>query len=296
MTDTSVAAKLVDAEPLDSSTAHAGRSRLRFATGIWSPSVIAAGIALTAILSWAFVPEWWTPYDPLIGDGSVARQPPSWGHPFGTDAVGRDIFSRVVYGSALSLRLSLLAVGIAFVASSVIGLLSGFVGGWLDEVLMRVIDVLLSVPSLLISLLLVTALGFGPLNIAIAVGIGSVAQFSRVMRSEVLKVRTSGFVEAAQGSGARWWTVLWRHVFPHAATPVIALVALEFGGAILSIAALNFLGYGAQPPTPEWGNLVADGRQYLATAWWMTTLPGLVIVALVLATNTISRALSRERA
>lgn len=260
------------------------------------PSVAIAIVVLVAVISWAFFPQLWTPYDPLVGDGSIARQPPSLAHPFGTDAIGRDLFARVVHGSSLSLQASLVAVAVAFVISSVVGLLAGFVGGWLDEVLMRVIDILLSIPSLLISLLLVTALGFGTLNVAIAVGIGSVAQFSRVMRSEVLKVRTSGFVEAAQGSGARWWDILLRHVFPHAAGPVLSLVALEFGGAILAIASLSFLGYGAQPPTPEWGSLISDGRQYLATAWWLTTLPGLVIVVLVLTTNTLSRAIGGRRA
>lgn len=259
------------------------------------PSLVLSIVVVVVVASWAFVPDWWTSFDPIVGDGSVAKQPPSPEHIFGTDAIGRDVFSRVVHGAALSLQSTVIAIAVAFVFSTVIGLLAGFVGGWVDEVLMRVIDVLLSVPSLLISLLLVTALGFGTFNIAIAVGVGSVAQFSRVMRAEVLKVRTSGFVEAAQGSGARWWSVLLRHVFPHAAAPILGLVALEFGGAILAIAALNFLGYGAQPPTPEWGSLIADGRQYLATSWWMTTLPGLVIVAVVVSTNVISRALEGRR-
>ncbi|RLP75276.1 ABC transporter permease [Mycetocola tolaasinivorans] len=256
--------------------------------------VISVAVVVLVLL-WALVPSWFTPYDPILGVGADAKQPPSGAHPFGTDAIGRDIFARVVHGSALSLQATALAIAIAFVVSAVIGLLSGYVGGWVDEVLMRIIDVLLSIPSLLLSLILITALGFGTMNVAIAVGIGSVAAFSRVLRSEVLKVRTSAFVEAAKVSGVRWWSILIRHVFPHAATPILGLVALEFGAAILAISALNFLGYGAKPPTPEWGTLVADGRSHLASAWWMTTLPGLVIAVVVLAAAYIGRTLENRR-
>ncbi|BDZ51419.1 peptide ABC transporter permease [Frondihabitans sucicola] len=259
------------------------------------PGLVLAVAVLAIVAAWAIVPHLFTPFDPIVGDGAVAQSAPSLAHPFGTDAIGRDLLSRVVYGTRASLQATVIAIAVAFVASTVIGLVAGFVGGWLDEVLMRIVDVLLAVPSLLVSLLLVTALGFGTTNVAIAVGVGSVAAFSRVLRSEVLRVRTAQYVEAAEGAGARWWDVLLRHVLPHAATPILGLVALEFGSAILAIASLNFLGYGAQPPAPEWGGLVADGRNYLATAWWITTIPGLVIVAVVISTNHISRAIGVRR-
>jgi peptide/nickel transport system permease protein len=159
---------------------------------------------------------------------------------------------------------------------------------------MRVVDVLLSIPALLLSLALITVLGFGSVNVAIAVGIANVAAVSRIMRSEVLRVRTSGFVEASQAGGSRWWTVLFGHVLPNSVGPVVVLAALELGGAVLAVSSLSFLGYGEPPPAPEWGALVAGGRDFLRTSWWLTTLPGLVIVATVLAAGRLSRALDGD--
>jgi peptide/nickel transport system permease protein len=179
---------------------------------------------------------------------------------------------------------------------SFIGLVAGYVGRWLDDILMRVMDVLLAVPTLLISLAIINALGFGTFNIAIAVGIGSVASFARVMRSEVLKVRQMPYVEAASFAGIGPLRTLVRHVLPNAAGPVLVLATLELGMAILSVSALSFLGFGAPPPAPEWGLLVAGGRDYMASAWWLTTLPGLVIAITVLSANRVARALDRRHA
>ncbi len=217
--------------------------------------------------------------------------PPSAEHLFGTDHLGRDVWTRVVHGASLSLRTTALAVVVGLVVGSALGLLAGFLRGWVDDVVGRAVDVLLAVPSILLSLAIITALGTGPTKIAVAVGVGAVATFARVMRAEVLRTSTSVYVEAARASGARWWSVLGRHVLPNSAGPVLALVALEFGGAVLAVSALSFLGYGTPPPTPEWGSLISGGRDYLATAWWLTTLPGLVIVAVVLSANRVARAL-----
>jgi peptide/nickel transport system permease protein len=159
---------------------------------------------------------------------------------------------------------------------------------------MRLVDVLLAVPGLLLAMTVVTALGFGTINVAIAVGISSVAAFARVMRAEVLRVRSSTYVEAAFAGGDSWVWVLARHVLPNSWGPVAALVSLEFGTAVLAVSALSFLGYGVVPPDPEWGSLISDGRSYLATAWWMTTLPGLVVVAVVLSANRIGRGIDRR--
>jgi peptide/nickel transport system permease protein len=159
---------------------------------------------------------------------------------------------------------------------------------------MRFVDVLLSIPALFLSLALVTALGYGTVKVAVAVGIASVASFARVMRAEVLRVRQSVFVEASRSCGARWYSVLGRHVLPNAMGPVIVLATLDFGTSILAVSSLSFLGYGAPPPAPEWGTLISDGRNYLANAWWLTALPGLAIAATVLATNRIARALDGE--
>ncbi|MGO4616495.1 ABC transporter permease [Nocardia sp. 2YAB30] len=255
--------------------------------------VVAGAVALLAV-GWALTPSVFAGGDPLTGVPAQKFQAPGAEHWFGTDNLGRDLYTRMVHGAGLSLTATLAAVGIALVAGSVLGLLSGAIGGVVDTIVMRVVDVLLSIPALLLSLALVTALGFGTRNVAVAVGVSLVANFARVMRSEVLRVRQVVYVEAAHAAGVRWYTVLARHVLPNSYQPVLALAAVEFGMAVLSVSALSFLGYGAKPPTPEWGSLISEGRNYLATAWWMTTLPGLVIVAVVLAAQRLGRAVGRS--
>ncbi|WP_280448658.1 ABC transporter permease [Nocardia brasiliensis] len=256
--------------------------------------LLLSGVVALLAVGWALFPSVFASGDPLVGVPAQKFQSPSPQHWFGTDNLGRDLYTRMVHGAGLSLTATLAAVGIALVAGSILGLLSGAAGGVVDTVVMRVIDVLLSIPALLLSLALVTALGFGTRNVAIAVGVSLVANFARVMRSEVLRVRQAAFVEAARAGGARWHTVLLRHVLPNSYQPVLALAAVEFGMAVLAVSALSFLGYGAKPPTPEWGSLISEGRNYLATAWWMTTLPGLVIVAVVLAAQRLGRAAGRN--
>ncbi|MFI9505559.1 ABC transporter permease [Nocardia sp. NPDC052566] len=255
--------------------------------------LLSGAVALLA-LGWALFPSVFASGDPLTGIPVQKFRSPSAQHWFGTDNLGRDLYTRMVHGAGLSLTATLSAVAIALIAGSILGLLSGAAGGVVDTVIMRFVDVLLSIPALLLALALVTALGFGTRNVAIAVGISLIANFARVMRSEVLRVRQSPFVEAAHASGVRWYTVLARHVLPNAYQPVLALAAVEFGMAVLSVSALSFLGYGAKPPTPEWGSLISEGRNFLATAWWMTTLPGLVIVAVVLSAQRLGRAAGRR--
>jgi peptide/nickel transport system permease protein len=188
------------------------------------------------------------------------------------------------------MRAALIAIAVGLVIGGPLGLAAGHLGGWVDGILMRIVDVLLAIPSLLLSLAIIIALGFGITNVALAVGAAFVASSARVMRGEVLKIRQSPYIEAATAGGARRFRVLWRHVLPNSVEPVLVLAAMEFGEAILYVSSLSFLGYGVQPPAPEWGSLVADGRDYLSTAWWLTTLPGLTIVVTVLAANRISRA------
>lgn len=258
------------------------------------PSLVLSVLVLVVVALWAAAPTWFTPWDPIEGVPADRLQPPSAAHWFGTDNLGRDLFARVVHGSATSLAATSVAVLVGLAVGSLFGLLAGFLRGHVDDAIMRFMDVLLAIPSLLLSLALITALGFGTLNVAVAVGLASIASFSRVMRAEVLSISTAVYVEAARVSGVRWHTILRRHVLPNASGPVIALAALEFGVMVLAISALSFLGFGAPPPAPEWGSLVAGGRDYLAVAWWLTTLPGLVIVAVVLSANRISRALERN--
>lgn len=259
------------------------------------PGLVISGLFLILVVVAAFFPNVLASGDPYTGDSSQALQSPSAAHWFGTDHLGRDLYTRVVHGTSLSLRTALVAVVIALFSGGVFGIMAGFLGGWVDQAIMRVVDVLLAIPSLLLSLALISALGFGSTNVAIAVAIGSVATFARIARSQSLRVCQAVYVEAARSLGSRWYTTLRRHVLPNASGPILALAVLEFGMAILSVSALSFLGYGAPRPAPEWGSLVSEGRNYMAAAWWLTTIPGLIIAATVLAINRIAYALSGER-
>ena len=258
----------------------------------WALYLAIATVALAVL--WAVVPWLFAPGDPLTGTPADKLLPPSAAHWFGTDTLGRDLFGRVVHGAVHSLSGALIAVTVGLALGTLIGALAGAVGGVVDDILMRVVDVLLAIPGLLLSLSVIILLGFGTVNAAIAVGLGSVAAFARLMRAEVARVRRTEYVEAAYGSGATFFAVLRRHVLPNSLTPIVALAALQFGTAILAISTLGFLGYGAPPPTPEWGLLIAEGRNYVGTAWWLTALPGLVVVAVVLSANRISHRIGRD--
>ncbi|MGE8637571.1 MAG: ABC transporter permease [Achromobacter sp.] len=241
------------------------------------------------VLGWALSPQAFTSADPLRGVPQDALLPPSATHWFGTDHLGRDIYARTVHGTSTSLQATSLAVLIALLLGGVIGLVAGFMGGRVDALLMRATDILMAIPTLLLSMAIVTVLGFGTVHIAIAVGLSYVATFGRLMRGEVLRWRSAVFVEAAVASGVGIRGILLRHIAPHAAGPVLALAALEFGAAVLAVSSLSFLGFGAPPPAPEWGLLIAEGRNYIAAAWWYTTMPGLVVATVVLSANQIAR-------
>lgn len=282
------------ATPDPARTPRGGRLRYTLRLVGSRPGLLLAVVWLLAVVVAAVAPHVLATGDPLSGVPADKLTGPSKTHWFGTDQLGRDLYTRVVHGTGTTLHAAVLAIAIGLVAGSVLGLVAGFVGRWVDAVLMRVADVLLAIPGLLLSLALVTALGFGTTNVAIAVGTASVASVSRILRSEVLRVRTSVYVEAARAGGSRWWRVLLVHVLPNSVGPVLVLAAIELGGAILAVSSLSFLGYGAVPPAPEWGSLVAGGRDFLAGQWWLTTLPGLVIAVTVLAANRLARALDTE--
>ncbi|MDT3315989.1 ABC transporter permease [Microbacterium sp. KSW4-11] len=254
------------------------------------PGTVVPALVLLIAVAWALVPGLFTAASPTE-TVAAALLGPSPAHWFGTDATGRDVFARVIHGASHSVTGALAAVLVGLVAGTAIGVTAGAAGGAVDEVLMRIVDVLLAIPALLLSLSVVILLGFGTTNAALAVGVTSVAVFARLARAQVVSVRVADFVEAAYGSGGTAASVLWRHILPNSLTPVLALAALQLGSAILQISTLGFLGYGAPPPTPEWGLLISEGRNYVATAWWLTVLPGLVVVAVVLATNRLSQAL-----
>jgi peptide/nickel transport system permease protein len=258
------------------------------------PVLLLAWIVVVVALGWAVAPGFFTSVSPYEGDPAMSFAPPSAEHLFGTDRLGRDLFSRSIHGAGTTLSATLLAVLLALGVGTVVGLVAGAVGGVADTIIMRVVDVLLSIPSLLLAMVIVAVLGYSTNNIALAVGISSIAAFARVMRSEVIGVIRTDYVKAARGSGTRGAAVVLRHVVPNALGPVLALAALEVGSAILAVASLGFLGYGAPPPEPEWGLLVAEGRDFLATHPWISILPGIALALVVIATHRISTSFRKD--
>lgn len=254
-----------------------------------------AWLTLALVALWALFPGLFTSWSAIDGTPGAQRLAPYAGHWFGTDQLGRDLYARVVWGASHSLSGALVAVAVGLVAGTLLGVAAGAAGGRTEQALMRLVDVLLAIPGLLLALCVIILLGFGTVNAALAVGVTSVASFARLARAEVVRVRHSDYVEAAWASGGTFFSVLWRHILPNSLTSVLAFAALQFGSAILAISTLSFLGYGAPPPTPEWGLLIAEGRNYLSTAWWLTTLPGLIVIAVVLAANTLSHHYARRQ-
>ncbi|HEM8644515.1 TPA: ABC transporter permease [Klebsiella aerogenes] len=259
------------------------------------PGLWLAWLVMTVAVLMAFAPQWFTEFNPLDGIVGAQRLAPQAGHWLGTDQLGRDVWSRIVYGAGHSLSAALAAVAMGLVFGTALGTVAGALGGRVEAVVMRIVDILLAIPSLLLSLTVIILLGFGTLNAAMAVGVAAIASFARLSRAEVVRIRHSDYVEAAYGSGGTFLAVFWRHILPNALSPVLAFATLQFGQAILALSTLSFLGYGTPPPVPEWGLLIAEGRNYLSTAWWLTTFPGIAVIAVVLAANRISQQLNRER-
>lgn len=224
------------------------------------------------------------PYDPLDPVG-VGRQEPGLEFLFGTDLLGRDILSRVLHGSRISLLLGVISVGIGLSIGTLLGLPAGYYGGWVDSVIMRIVDAMLAFPGLLLALVVIASLGPGLQNVMLAVGIASVPLYSRLVRGTCLALRELDYVMAARTIGSSDLRIMLRHILPNLVGPVIVLSTLQIGSAILVGSALSYLGMGAQPPTPEWGLMTADGRAYLARQWWLSTFPGLAIFSVVIAVN-----------
>jgi len=241
--------------------------------------VVAIGLVLLAI----FAP-YITPYDPLETDYSNILGAPDLRHPLGTDWMGRDLLSRLIAGSRLSLSVGIIAVMIGLTGGGLLGLLAGFYPE-LDNPIMRFVDILLAFPGLLLSITIVATLGPGLENVMIAVGIGSISGYARLVRGEVLAAREEDFVEAARALGAPDWAILVNHIIPNIMSPIIVLITFNLAGSVLSAAALSFLGLGAQPPDPEWGMLINEGRRYMLEAPWLVLGPGLTITAAILGFN-----------
>ncbi|MDE0963741.1 MAG: ABC transporter permease [Candidatus Latescibacteria bacterium] len=225
------------------------------------------------------------PYDPLAQDLYQRLQPPSIDHWFGTDDFGRDILSRIVYGSRISLRIGLIAISLALTGGTLFGLVAGYRGGMVDMLIMRLMDLMLAFPSILLAIAIVAVIGPGIENAILAVSIVLVPQFARLVRSSVLTVREATYVEAARALGATESRLLFYSILPNCTAPLIVQTTLGMGTAILDAAGLSFLGMGAQPPVPEWGAMLSGGRELLLRAPWVMTFPGLAIFTVVLGLN-----------
>lgn len=238
-------------------------------------------LAMTALLA-----PFFAPYDPTAISRDVL-QPPTRSHLMGTDNLGRDVFSRVIYGARVSLQMGFVAVAIAATIGTLIGMIAGTYGGLVDGTLMRIIDALMALPGILLALTVAATLGPGLRNAMIAVGVAWIPSFARIVRATVLQIREMPYIEAAKCLGCGNFRLIMRHVLPNSLTPVLVLASLGVASAILVGASLSFLGVGAQPPTPEWGIMLSDGRQFMRSAWWIMAFPGLAIMITVLGANLV---------
>ncbi len=243
-------------------------------------------IVLVVLILIAIAAPVLAPYDPLEVSRD-ALQSPSREHLMGTDHIGRDIFSRVLYGARISLQMGIIAVAIGSIVGTLLGLVAGMYGRYIDSIIMRFIDALMAFPGILLALTIAAILGTGLFNAMIAVGIASIPIYARLVRSSVLQVREAAYVEAARSIGCGNLRLTARHVFPNIVTPILILSTLGIASAILIGASLSFLGLGAQPPTPEWGAILSQGRQHMRRAWWIMTFPGLAITITVMAANLV---------
>jgi peptide/nickel transport system permease protein len=247
-------------------------------------SVAGAVILFLLIVSAIFAPVV-TRYDPLEIVPAERLKSPNAQYWFGTDSFGRDIFTRIVYGSRISLRMGIVSVTIAALLGVTAGMLSGFFGGRVDNIVMRLVDITLAFPGILLALVIIAILGPSLFNAMVAVGISAAPTYARVTRGMVLKTKAEVFVEAAIGIGCRPMRIITRHILPNILGPIVVVATLGVAGAIIAGAALSFLGLGAVPPTPEWGLMLSSGRNYLRAAPWITTFPGLAIMVTVLSIN-----------
>lgn len=279
----------VPARVLDDGTAkpRARRSEIR-------PGLLLAGLFVILLVIAAIAPGLLTSVDPLDAVARQAYRSPDALHWLGTDENGRDVLSRLIHGVRPSLLMGLAATATGLAMGTALGLLAGLGGRWIDAAVMRIVDVLLAFPDLLLALVIITFFGQGTLNLIIAVGIASVPRYARLVRAQTRVVRGSAYVEAAITLGLSRRAVIWRHVLPNAVKPVLILATIGIGGNITAGAALSFLGFGAPPPAPEWGTMLAVGRNFLANAWWLVAWPALAITLTVISITAIGRELLRR--
>jgi peptide/nickel transport system permease protein len=252
-----------------------------------NPLTVVGLLMVALVIVLAIFAPWIAPHprDIQVVHPDDLFRPPSLEHLFGTDEMGRDILSRVIFGTRISLRIGTLVVVLALAIGLPLGIIAGTFGGLLDEILMRVTDIFLSFPPLLLAMAISAALGPRLENAMIAIAIAWWPWYARLIRSEAVSIRERAYVEAARAVGTSWPRILLRHVLPNCLAPVIVQASMDFGSVILTSASLSFLGLGAQPPTPEWGLMITVGRTFFLTHWWIVTFPGLAILLAVLAFN-----------
>ena len=260
-------------------------------TSTWQvrPGLALAWITLGLILLAVTFPNWLSPTDPLAADARLAYHPPGPAFWLGSDENGRDVLSRLIHGARPSLFIGLAATLVGLGLGTLLGLLAGLAPAWLDNLLMRAVDVLLAFPDLLLALVIITLFGQGTSNLILAVGIASVPRYARLVRAQTLTIRRASFVEAAVTLGRRPLAVVFWHVLPNAVQPVLILACIGLGGAITAAAALSFLGFGAPPPAPEWGAMMAVARNFMANAPWLMAWPALAITLTVISITVIGR-------
>ena len=250
-------------------------------------SAMAGLIILLILILTAIFADFIAPYgydDQVLEDQFIA---PCLEHIFGTDNFGRDIFSRVVYGSRISLQVGLISMGVAVILGCIVGSIAGYYTGLVDNLIMRIIDVMLAIPSILLAISIAAALGPVLRNVMIAIAIGSVPQFARIVRASILTVKEQEYIEASRATGASDLRIIVSHILPNCIAPIIVQTTLGVGNAILNAAGLSFIGLGVSPPIPEWGAMLSAARQYIRDYWWMLTFPGLAIMLTVFSLNVL---------
>jgi peptide/nickel transport system permease protein len=272
------------------------REVLRNRAGAWRPEPVVVGslLVIAFILICAVAPHLVAPNLPTEMDSDAILLPPARGRLFGTDQFGRDVFSLVVYGARQSVLTGISAVLLASTIGASFGLVAGYAGGWLDMVMMRIVDVWMSIPPILLAIALATALGASRSSTILAISVLAVPRFARVLRGQALAARSRPFIEAARVSGASHWAILRGHVLPHCLAPLLVLATLSIAYAVVMSSTLSFLGLGVNDECPDWGYLLAQGRGYLTVAWWTVTFPGLAVTALVVSVNLLGDALRRR--
>ncbi|WP_295012551.1 ABC transporter permease [uncultured Microbacterium sp.] len=267
-------------------------ARVRKERGRRLPRMVWVGTGIVAlfVVCAVFAPLV-APADPLAQDVLASLQPPSWAHPLGTDSLGRDVLSRLIWASRIDLTIGFLGAVLPAIVGTILGALAGYYGGWLDAVVMRFSDLVQAFPSYILVIALVFVLGAGPVSILVSMTVVSWVAYARLMRTEMLRVREQDYIAAARVSGFSSARVLWRHALPNSISQSLVYLPSDVVAATLGLAALSFLGLGIQPPAPEWGAMIADGQTYIRAQWWLSTVPGLAIVLFGLGLNLIGEGL-----